>query len=80
MFKVYDCIAYAHDLRLVALAAIICALASFAAINLLHYARKSSGQMRGVWLARLGDIDRIRHLGNAFRGDAGVHAGNSQRL
>ena len=50
MFKVYDCIAYAHDLRLVALAAIICALASFAAINLLHYARKSSGQMRGVWL------------------------------
>jgi diguanylate cyclase len=51
MFKVYDCITYAHDLRLVALAAIVCALASFAAINLLHYAHKSSGQMQGVWLA-----------------------------
>jgi diguanylate cyclase len=51
MLKIYSCIAYAHDLRLVALAAVICALASFAAINLLHYARKSSGQMRGVWLA-----------------------------
>jgi diguanylate cyclase (GGDEF)-like protein/PAS domain S-box-containing protein len=51
MFKVYDCITYAHDLKLVALAAIVCALASFAAINLLHYARKSSGQMQGVWLA-----------------------------
>jgi diguanylate cyclase (GGDEF)-like protein/PAS domain S-box-containing protein len=51
MLRIYSCIAYAHDLRLVALAAIICALASFAAINLLHYARKSSGQMRGVWLA-----------------------------
>src|SRR5580693_936382 len=51
MLKIYSCIAYAHDLKLVALAAIICVLASFAAINLLHYARKSSGQMRGVWLA-----------------------------
>ena len=37
MFKVYDCIAYAHDLRLVGLAAVICILASFTAINLLHH-------------------------------------------
>jgi diguanylate cyclase len=51
MLKIYSCIAYAHDLRLVALAAVICALASFTAVNLLHHARKSSGQMRRVWLA-----------------------------
>src|SRR3954471_6587171 len=51
MLKIYNCIATAHDLKLVALAALICVLASFAAINLLHHARKSSGQMRGVWLA-----------------------------
>ena len=51
MFKVYNCIAYAHDLRLVGLAAVICILASFAATNLLHHARKSSSHMRGVWLA-----------------------------
>jgi diguanylate cyclase (GGDEF)-like protein/PAS domain S-box-containing protein len=51
MFKVYDCIAYAHDLRLVGLAALVCVLASFTAINLLHYARKSSGRMRWLWLA-----------------------------
>src|SRR6266481_5187471 len=51
MFKVYNCLVTAHDLRLVALAAVICALASFAAINLLHHGRKSSGHMRGVWLA-----------------------------
>jgi diguanylate cyclase (GGDEF)-like protein/PAS domain S-box-containing protein len=50
MFKVYNCIAYAHDLRLVGLAAVICILASFAAINLLHHARKASGRMRSVWL------------------------------
>jgi diguanylate cyclase (GGDEF)-like protein/PAS domain S-box-containing protein len=51
MLKIYSCIAYAHDLRLVALAAAICVLASFAAINLLHHARKSSGYMQGLWLA-----------------------------
>jgi diguanylate cyclase len=51
MLKVYSCIVYAHDLKLVALAAFICVLASFAAINLLHHARKSSGHMRSVWLA-----------------------------
>jgi diguanylate cyclase len=51
MLKIYDCIAYAHDLKLVGLAALVCVLASFAAINLLRHARKSSGHMRGVWLA-----------------------------
>jgi diguanylate cyclase (GGDEF)-like protein/PAS domain S-box-containing protein len=50
MLKIYNCIATAHDLRLVGLAALVCVLASFAAINLLRYARKSTGQMRGVWL------------------------------
>jgi NO-binding membrane sensor protein with MHYT domain len=50
MLKVYNCIATAHDLRLVALAAVICALASFAAINLLRHARGSTGHMRIVWL------------------------------
>jgi diguanylate cyclase len=50
MLKVYNCIATAHDLRLVALAAFICVLASVAAIRLLRYARISTGRMRGVWL------------------------------
>jgi hypothetical protein len=51
MFKIYTCIAYAHDLRLVGLAALVCVLASFAAINLLRHAQKSSGRARGMWLA-----------------------------
>jgi diguanylate cyclase len=50
MLKIYNCIATAHDLRLVGLAALVCVLASFAAINLLRHARKSAGHMRGVWL------------------------------
>ena len=50
MLKVYNCIATEHDLKLVALAAFVCILASIAAIRLLRYARKSKGRMRSVWL------------------------------
>jgi diguanylate cyclase (GGDEF)-like protein/PAS domain S-box-containing protein len=51
MLKVYNCIATAHDLRLVVLAAFVCVLASITAIKLLRYARISTGHMRGIWLA-----------------------------
>src|ERR1700694_3750129 len=50
MLTVYGCIVDQHDLRLVGLAAIVCALASFTAITLLHHVRNSTGQMRHVWL------------------------------
>jgi len=50
MLTVYDCIVTAHDLRLVGLAAVICALASFAAISLLHHVLRSTGHMRFTWL------------------------------
>ena len=51
MLTVYNCIVHQHDLRLVVLAAVICTLASFAALALLHHVRKSTSLMRGVWLA-----------------------------
>src|SRR6187402_280596 len=51
MLTIYTCIATAHDLRLVALAAAICALASLTSINLLRHARDTTGAMRLVWLA-----------------------------
>src|SRR5580693_7043908 len=51
MLTVYNCIMNAHDLRLVGLAAVICALASYTAISLLHHVRRSSGHMRLIWLA-----------------------------
>ena len=50
MLTVYTCITTAHDLRLVGLAAFVCGLASFAAINLLGHAGRSQGHMRRVWL------------------------------
>ncbi|MGQ0445348.1 MAG: EAL domain-containing protein [Beijerinckiaceae bacterium] len=51
MYAVFNCIAYEHDLRLVVLAAVICALASFTALSLLHHVRTSSAHMRRAWLA-----------------------------
>jgi diguanylate cyclase len=51
MYTVMNCIVTEHDLRLVGLAAIICALASFTAISLLHHVRRSSAHMRLAWLA-----------------------------
>ena len=50
MLKVYDCIATAHDLRLVILAVIICALASSTAISLQRHAMASKDRMQQVWL------------------------------
>src|ERR1700692_3592982 len=50
MFKVYNCIIGEHDLRLVALAAVVCSLASFTAIDLLHHVRATKGYLRFVWL------------------------------
>ncbi|MGH6674080.1 MAG: EAL domain-containing protein [Xanthobacteraceae bacterium] len=54
MFKVFDCVVYQHDLRLVGLAALICAVASFAAIMLLHHVDRSTGYIRRVWIAVAG--------------------------
>ena len=51
MLTVYNCIVHAHDLRLVGLAAVICLLASFTAVSLLHHVRGSEGHMRTLWLA-----------------------------
>src|SRR5437867_4807098 len=50
MLTVYNCLVTEHDLRLVALAAVICALASYTAISLLHHVRKSAADMWRVWL------------------------------
>src|SRR5262252_2077625 len=51
MLTVYNCLVTEHDLRLVALAAVICALASYTAISLLHHVRKSAADMWRAMLA-----------------------------
>jgi diguanylate cyclase (GGDEF)-like protein/PAS domain S-box-containing protein len=50
MLTVLNCIVTEHDLRFVGLAAVICALASFTAVSLLHHVRRSAGHLRHAWL------------------------------
>ena len=51
MFVVYNCLVNQHDLRLVALAVFICAIASFTAISVLRHVQATHGAMRYLWLA-----------------------------
>jgi len=50
MLTVYNCIVNEHDLRLVALAALICAISCFSAVNLLRHVEQSTSRNRHAWL------------------------------
>jgi diguanylate cyclase (GGDEF)-like protein len=54
MFRVLSCLGGEHDWRLVALAGIVCLLASLVAISLFHRAQAKGGRERAVWLALAG--------------------------
>jgi diguanylate cyclase (GGDEF)-like protein len=51
MFQVLTCLAIEHDRRLVALAFVICVLASGVTISLFHRAQATDGRARPVWLS-----------------------------
>ena len=51
MYQVLSCLGYEHDLRLVALAGLVCLLACAVAISLFHRARASQGRTRLRWMA-----------------------------
>ena len=51
MYQVLNCLGYEHDLRLVALAGLVCLLASAVAVSLFHRARASQGRTRLKWMA-----------------------------
>ena len=50
MLKVVGCFVEFHDHRLVALAALVCTLASWSAVQLLGHARQTDGRYRFAWL------------------------------
>jgi len=54
MLKVLTCLTVDHDLRLVAVAALICALGSLVAMRLFMRARISQGAVRRQWLLMAG--------------------------
>jgi diguanylate cyclase (GGDEF)-like protein len=51
MFRVLTCLTSEHDQRLVALAVLVCLLASGVAISLFHRAQSTRGRARLVWLS-----------------------------
>ncbi|MGQ0559901.1 MAG: MHYT domain-containing protein [Sphingosinicella sp.] len=51
MLRVYACIAYDHDIRLVLLAGIICFIAAFTAFFTYDQARRSGGRRQKFWSA-----------------------------
>jgi diguanylate cyclase (GGDEF)-like protein/PAS domain S-box-containing protein len=50
MREVYDSAAQGYDLRLVALAIFVCALASFTTLRILTHAARTVGHMREIWI------------------------------
>ncbi len=52
--RVYLCLTQQHDLRLVALAALICLFAAYTALSVIRRARATSGRARLSWLATAG--------------------------
>ncbi len=54
MTRVLSCLGGEHDLRLVALAAVVCFLASYVAVSLLHRARATRGRVRLTWILTAG--------------------------
>lgn len=50
MLTVYNCIVNEHDLKLVALAALICGISCFTAVNLLRHVVQSTSRNRYAWL------------------------------
>jgi signal transduction histidine kinase/NO-binding membrane sensor protein with MHYT domain len=51
MYRIYACVTQEHDLRLVALAAILCLCAAFSALSLAGRARDYAGFSRVAWLS-----------------------------
>ena len=54
MFQIYNCLINEHDLRLVAVAALICLVASLVAVSIFHLARQSWGRQRAQWVITAG--------------------------
>jgi len=56
MFHVIGCITQQHDLRLVVLAGILCALACFTSLSMVNRARAAAGRLRVYWIAGAGTV------------------------
>jgi NO-binding membrane sensor protein with MHYT domain len=56
MFRILSCVGGHHDIRLVALAAIVCLVTSFVAVNLFRRACVTKNRARAAWIATAGIV------------------------
>jgi signal transduction histidine kinase len=75
MIRVLGCIFQQHDLRLVVVAAGLCALACATALSMISRARATAGRTRMVWLAGAGTVAGCGIWGTHFVAMLAYHAG-----
>lgn len=75
MIRVLGCIFQQHDLRLVIVAAGLCALACATALSMISRARATEGRVRMTWLAVAGAVAGCGIWGTHFVAMLAYHAG-----
>src|SRR5690349_968856 len=75
MIRVLGCIFQQHDLRLVVVAAGLCALACATALSMISRARVATGRARLTWLAGAGTVAGCGIWGTHFVAMLAYHAG-----
>ena len=75
MIRVLGCSFQQHDLRLVVVAAGLCALACATALTMISRARAGSGRTRTIWLAGAGAVAGCGIWGTHFVAMLAYHAG-----
>lgn len=66
MYQVFYCLTVEHDLRLVALAVVLCTIAAFSAVATVRRAYAISGYRRAMWLAISGLVTGVGIWGTHF--------------
>ena len=66
MYRVFYCLTVEHDLRLVAVAALLCTMAAIAAVATVRRAASASGERQKLWLLMAGFVTGVGIWGTHF--------------
>jgi len=66
VYRVFYCVTVEHDLRLVAVAALLCALSAFAAVGMARRALSATSERQSLWLIVTGFVTGVGIWGTHF--------------
>ena len=66
MYRVFDCVTVDHDLRIVAVAALLCALSAFAAVGMARRGLSAPAERQAIWLIMTGFVTGVGIWGTHF--------------